>query len=306
MNTFLEFNQTLLGFVNYKLYSDLGLVYPPVMDKALVDGGASLASFVLENVSGKEIFESKPAKKVSSKKLQAKVDQSLKGLKDEIVNDVEEEEEVMEEDDEFTPAQETPATNGLLFAGHVFWISREVPLYMMQFIIKACGGKLGWEMQAGSGSPFESDDSRITIQITDRPLPEEMKKREYLQPQWIYDCINQNKLLKTNGYHPGETLPPHLSPFAIAGEDDYSPMEELKVSYYLTKAPEVVDDQSEVEDDAEDIEVKESKEADKDKELAKIMMSKRDRKLYDKIQFGKDRKKVAADKLREKRRALKK
>lgn len=36
------------------------------------------------------------------------------------------------------------------------------------------------------------------------------------------------------------------------------------------------------------------------------MMSKKDRKLYDKIQFGKDRKKAAADKLREKRRALKK
>ena len=29
MNTFLEFNQTLLGFVNFKLYNDLGLPYPP-------------------------------------------------------------------------------------------------------------------------------------------------------------------------------------------------------------------------------------------------------------------------------------
>jgi len=29
MATFLEFYTTLLGFVNYKLYSDLGLVYPP-------------------------------------------------------------------------------------------------------------------------------------------------------------------------------------------------------------------------------------------------------------------------------------
>jgi pescadillo protein len=37
------------------------------------------------------------------------------------------------------------------------------------------------------------------------------------------------------------------------------------------------------------------------KELSKMMMSKRDRKLYDKIQFGKSRKKEIAEKLREKR-----
>lgn len=44
---------------------------------------------------------------------------------------------------------------------------------------------------------------------------------------------------------------------------------------------------------------KEAKEA---KELSKIMMSKRDKKLYDKIQFGKARKQEAANKLIEKRK----
>ena len=29
MATFLEFYTTLLGFVNYRLYTDLGLIYPP-------------------------------------------------------------------------------------------------------------------------------------------------------------------------------------------------------------------------------------------------------------------------------------
>ncbi|KAI8872327.1 hypothetical protein GQ42DRAFT_161421 [Ramicandelaber brevisporus] len=40
MLTFLEFYQTLVGFVNFKLYSDAGLVYPPTIDAALEAHGA--------------------------------------------------------------------------------------------------------------------------------------------------------------------------------------------------------------------------------------------------------------------------
>ena len=40
------------------------------------------------------------------------------------------------------------------------------------------------------------------------------------------------------------------------------------------------------------------------KELAKMMMSKRDKKLYDKIQFGKKRKQATADNLRNKKKLL--
>jgi pescadillo len=61
-----------------------------------------------------------------------------------------------------------------------------------------------------------------------------------------------------------------------------------------------------MENDVETVEKGEIQAADQDKELAKIMMSKRDRKLYDKMQFGIERKKQAAEKLREKRRALNK
>lgn len=32
MLTFLEFYQTLVGFVNFKLYSDINSVYPPKID----------------------------------------------------------------------------------------------------------------------------------------------------------------------------------------------------------------------------------------------------------------------------------
>ena len=120
--------------------------------------------------------------------------------------------------------------NGQLFQGLVFYISREVPLYLSKFIIQACGGICGWDNVASFGSPFDEQDSRITIQISDRPtIINQQQGREYIQPQWLYDCVNANKLLKTSNYHVGKELPSHLSPFVVAGEDDYSPLEEVKV-----------------------------------------------------------------------------
>jgi len=37
--------------------------------------------------------------------------------------------------------------------------------------------------------------------------------KEYIQPQWILDCINSAKLLPIADYEPGKKLPPHISPF---------------------------------------------------------------------------------------------
>jgi pescadillo protein len=155
------------------------------------------------------------------------VDAKLNSINDgdESTDNIQEEEE---EDQDTEMVNEGGQDNGnaTLFANHYFWISREVPLYLTKFIIRACGGTVGWTELAGPGSPIKENDSRITIVITDRPaVIDPVQGREYLQPQWIYDCINANKLVKTSGYHPGEALPPHLSPFVVAGEDDYSPHE---------------------------------------------------------------------------------
>ena len=46
MLTFLEFYQTLLQFVNYKLYNTLGVRYPPVVDPKLDEAAAGLASIM--------------------------------------------------------------------------------------------------------------------------------------------------------------------------------------------------------------------------------------------------------------------
>lgn len=46
MLTFLEFYQTLLQFVNYKLYHSLSVHYPPVLDSRLEEAAAGLASIM--------------------------------------------------------------------------------------------------------------------------------------------------------------------------------------------------------------------------------------------------------------------
>ena len=53
--------------------------------------------------------------------------------------------------------------------------------------------------------------------------------RVYVQPQWVFDCINENMLLPVADYLPGAILPPHLSPFVEAGDGDYVPPEKQRL-----------------------------------------------------------------------------
>lgn len=48
-----------------------------------------------------------------------------------------------------------------------------------------------------------------------------LPNKEYVQPQWILDCINNAKLLPIADYEPGKKLPPHISPFYEFSEDGH-------------------------------------------------------------------------------------
>jgi pescadillo protein len=148
-----------------------------------------------------------------------------------------------------------------LFSNCVFYLSREVPRYSLEFIIRAFGGQVGWDETCGIGSPFNESDDSITHHVVDRPtLGHRFLSRVYIQPQWVYDCVNIRKLLNTEPYQLGKTLPPHLSPFVEHKEGDYVPdtknefegdMEEMEVTseQEYSSNEESVSDNERVDDD---------------------------------------------------------
>ena len=89
---------------------------------------------------------------------------------------------------------------------------------------------MSWDKTTGMGSTYQEDDPTITHHIIDRPLVGKQHfNRVYVQPQWIFDCINENVLLPVNDYLPGAVLPPHLSPFVEEKEGDYVPPEKQRL-----------------------------------------------------------------------------
>ncbi|KEG08098.1 Pescadillo [Trypanosoma grayi] len=112
-----------------------------------------------------------------------------------------------------------------VFDGLTFYISREVPQKHAALVIEACGGRVA--------TAYAADN--ITHFVVDRPaLPpgfERVERIEYVQPQYLFDCLNARTLLPPNGYRIGEELPPHVSPFTVAitnSAEDIAAVEEAK------------------------------------------------------------------------------
>ena len=204
MLTFLDFYRTLLGFVNFRLFKQVGWEYPL---KAVETG-----------MMQKELDEWLP----------------IRGL---------------------LPECNFPR-KCKLFEGMVFYLGREVPKKNLSLIVQAMGGQVGWENIDGIPIPVGSeDDPEITHQVCDRPsISKFFADRKYVQPQWVFDCLNANQVLPIEAYAPGITLPPHLSPFSSETE------------VVLPVDPEA------------------AKMTLEEKELSKAMMTKRQKTVYDRIQ----------------------
>ncbi|KAF2691982.1 hypothetical protein K458DRAFT_482622 [Lentithecium fluviatile CBS 122367] len=294
MGTFVEFYTTLLGFVNYRLYTSIGLVYPPKFNAKMDEQGGELSAFQLE---GRSLITNGTATKSDTP---AVINPEAQAIADKIAAqpDAEEEEEtavapveaiedentegidkfeVTAPDADVLPQPEASSAEvASLFAPFTFFLSREVPRAPLEFILKAFGCKrVGWDGSLGDGAfTMNESDPFITHQIVDRPsistdapdVPETgkgsatapkaqwprstMPGRTYVQPQWVWDCLNQGKLLRPDLYAPGAELPPHLSPWVKPKAGEYDPTRALQ-EQELEGEAEAAEDEDEDEEAAE-------------------------------------------------------
>ena len=169
MMSFGEFYEGLLRFVNFKLYKDAGLEYPP---KALE--GINLTSNAVFSLIQPFVRETQ--------------------------------QQLRQKEQAGSPDRQ-PNSNPALtqFEKFRFYLNRETPIYSLELVLLSAGCELGFD---GPGSSFDEPAEGVTHQIVDRPIPTEAMRsnREYIQPQWIYDCLNHGLILPTSPYYPGKVL----------------------------------------------------------------------------------------------------
>lgn len=283
MVTFLEFYSTLLHFVLYKLYTDAGLVYPPKIDYEKDKIISGITSYILESQNEKNsLWSSGNSNQLSSATKNG--DQiTVKTLDDETlkaamtadnasVNAIESKEEEREDEkvenvelDTFEDKNKNPgdilvqpsqydAPVATLFSDFVFYVGREVPLDIVEFLILSAGGNVVSEVALDQLENKDGIDlTKITHQIVDRPvLKNKVAGRTYIQPQWIFDCINKGELVPVNLYLPGEPLPPHLSPWGDASGYDPNAQDEENGSEENSESDNEVSEEGDEEEEEEE------------------------------------------------------
>lgn len=390
MLTFLELYQTLLGFVFFKLYTDKGLVYPPPLDVKKDEGAAGIGAFAMQDTTAQASAQHIPKTKVvevdgrrvtsrdvhhTIKSLAANTSTDAGGDVDmagpETTSGHEEEEFVTQPSKSDTQQVASlptlhslkallPSSNTSLFAPYTFFLSRETSRPIFEFLVRSFGGRIGWPSSSGSGSPFDESDDSITHVIIDRPqferpdespeARERRNRREYVQPQWVVDCINAGKILLEGPYAQGVAeLPPHLSPFGeVAGaydplnttndvdageevvsemdEDEQGEEQETEASgtsrailvatsdLVSLRAAELVAEASGMDSTAFEKEVAKSRRKakqqsnddteEREKDMNKMMMSNKQRKLYEKMKYSQGKRAAERATLEEKQREI--
>ena len=174
----------------------------------------------------------------------------------------------------FKQDEETKALRNL-FKNCVFFISREIPKEIFSVVILSSGGLFGDDSENSSFKQVNlkliQNDKRITHYIVDRKpeFVELIANKEFVQPQWIFDCVNQSKLLPVSEYAPGKNLPPHISPFFDYDNNEYKPKINKKAI-----------DNNEAK---KDVEIQEIEAEETEGELNEMLISNKKKKLLEKI-----------------------
>ncbi|SCU97970.1 LADA_0H09670g1_1 [Lachancea dasiensis] len=239
MLTFLEFYSTLMHFVLYKLYTESGLTYPPKLDLAKNKIIGGLSAYILESNAEESTLKAPQLASASAEAKSLDASTLSSALKADGDEDIEQDDDVAGsegEDNDLDTFEDKNKNKGdilhqpsqynsptaTLFSDFVFYISREVPIDILEFLILSCGGSVISEAALDQlDSQKDIDLSKVSHQIVDRPvLKNKVGGRTYVQPQWVFDSINKGELVAANLYLPGEQLPPHLSPWGDAGGYD--------------------------------------------------------------------------------------
>jgi len=297
MMNFAEFYEALMKFVNFKLYKDAGLEYPPPELKKLNLSSTTVFSliqpFIHENQT--KIRE----KQAAGEKSQVEINKNL---------------------EQFKPFR--------------FFLNRETPIYSLEFILLGAGCQIGFDSEE---SPFNESAEGITHQIVDRPKIEDPRSnREYIQPQWVYDCLNHCVILPTTQYKPGKALPAHLSPFVDNRKEGYIPTRQKEINQIKGVDEEIIEEEAELSEEEpqqmqdvenednknigkgdEELSDSENEENDKlktlkikkqiakeNKELGKLLMTKKARRMYSRAQLGQRVKHDQVKKLETKRKVI--
>jgi len=266
MSTFVEFYSVLLGFINFKMYHEVGLFYPPKL-----------------SITNEAIKKDEKTARIDEDE---QSDEFLSSLNCDVVkinqddaadNDLIDEFPLVDEENPDMVDQAKIEENNLqklknLFKGLKFFLNREIPREQFTFAIRAFSGHVSWDKIAAPGSTYQESDASITHHIIDRPVVgKAYLNRVYVQPQWIFDCINENVLLPVDEYLPGAALPPHLSPFADSVGSAYIPPDKLKINDIKAGVAKKIDEavtqeEYEKEDSESEQDEQVEDEADKDKE----------------------------------------
>lgn len=316
MLTFFTFYLTMVKFANFKFFHELGLQYPPKVDDLALAKRAGLSTLKLENAGGAKL-----------------TDQSLSQQEEENKEEQQEQEAVFPS--EATDEEKESIACGRLFKGKTFLLGREVPIDSLEFVVLAGGGQVLREDQL---SEDELRDAKIDYQVMDRPiLQHKLFSRNYIQPQWVYDCFNMRALLPLEPYAPARTPPPHLSPFVDDVAIGYIPAQRKVLQEWSGTLPQPAqleeEEEDELEESSEDEEavyaeglaqeaagtqfseqpkkepaekkpLEKRKKGKEEEDLAKIMMTKKDARLYSKMQYGIKKKADQVAKLQVKRAKL--
>jgi len=209
----------------------------------------------------------------------------------------------------------------------------------LEFVLLAGGGQVLREDQL---TDEEIRSAKISHQVMDRPLLQhKVFSRSYIQPQWVYDSFNMRALLPLEPYAPARTPPPHLSPFVDDAALGYIPAQRKLLEEWSGTLPtpaEHADDEEGSEEEKEEeldeeavyaeglaketagtqfseqLQAKKEPEQKKptekrkkgkeEEDLAKIMMNRKDARLFSKMQYGIKQKADQVAKLKVKRAKL--